>query len=216
MPTPARTYFGLDLTFPGRGPATWAVLDDGPGVVAVGSSFSDQEIMEQVKGFSPVVVGIDAPLTLPFGLDCLEESCPCQAASSLKGRQCERGLARLGIGCYFTTKRSIIKPLVYRGMGLKKVLEGQGYCVIEVYPHASKVRLFGHRMPRKKANRASRTVLQGLLGSLISGLAPYAQSRILGHDELDSLLAAHTAWLYGHGGAEAVGEPEEGLIYLPV
>lgn len=216
MTTPEWTYFGLDLTFPGKGPATWAVLDGRPEVVAVGSSFSDHEIMEQVRGFSPAVVGIDAPLTLPLGLDCLEESCPCQAASSLKGRQCERALARLGIGCYFTTKRSIIKPMVYRGMGLKRALEGQGYCVIEVYPYASKVRLFGLRTPRKKASRVSRAVLQGLLGALISNLAAFSQGRILGHDELDSLLAAHVAWLYGHGRAEAVGEPEEGLIYLPV
>jgi len=216
MKTPERTYFGLDLTFPGKQPATWAVLDDRPGVVAVGNSLADQEIMDQVKRFSPSVVGIDAPLTLPFGLDCLEELCPCQTASSLKGRQCERALARLGIGCYFTTKRSIIKPMVYRGMALRRVLEGQAYCVIEVYPHASKVRLFGHRTPRKKGSRGSRAVLQSLLGALIANLAAFAQGRILGHDELDSLLAAYTAWLYGRGGAEAVGEPEEGLIYLPV
>ncbi|GAG32959.1 unnamed protein product, partial [marine sediment metagenome] len=36
-----------------------------------------------------------------------------------------------------------------------------------------------------------------------------------GHDELDAIVAAYTAYLRGQGQAEAVGDPQEGVIYVP-
>ena len=95
------------------------------------------------------MIAIDAPLSLPKGLCCLEDICSCQPISEVKGRNCERELAKLGIPCYFTTKKSIIKAMVYRGIRLKTELEAMGYKVIEVYPYASKLRLFGKPIPSK-------------------------------------------------------------------
>ena len=37
----------------------------------------------------------------------------------------------------------------------------------------------------------------------------------LSHDHLDAIVAAYTAYLHGRGQAEAVGDPEEGVIYVP-
>jgi len=118
------------------------------------------------------LVAIDAPLSLPNGLCCLEESCSCQPRARVKGRSCERELARLGIPCYFTTKKSIIKAMVYRGIRLRTELEAMGYEVIEVYPYASKVRLFGKPIPAK-LKPAGLAFLKQHISQLLPDIAPY-------------------------------------------
>ena len=84
--------------------------------------------------------------------------------------------------------------------------------VIEVYPHASKVRMFGLPIP-KKSTRAGRQWLRQRLEGLVPGLREH--ERRLGHDELDAVVAAYTAYLRGQGQAEAVGDLQEGVIYVP-
>ena len=157
-------------------------------------------------------VAIDAPLSLPKGLCCLEEGCSCQPRAGVKGRGCERELARQGIPCYFTTKKSIIKAMVYRGIRLKIELESMGYNVLEVYPYASKVRLLGRNIPKK-------TTLAGLafLKQHISRLLPHIVTYLDGfnHDMCDAAMAAYTAFLYSRGKAELYGEAAEGAICLP-
>ncbi len=185
---------GLDLTgSPEKGTA-FAVLTKEVDIVAEGFVTDDEEVI------------------LPLGLCCLEESCPCRPVSSRKGRQCEWELSALGIGCYYTTKRSIIKKMVYRAIALKKKLEGQGFAVIEVYPYASRVRLFG-QLPRK-TTVAGRRALQGSLRRLVPTI-PSTQELLLSHDILDALLAAYTGVLYIKDQTEALGDPAEGLLYIP-
>jgi predicted nuclease with RNAse H fold len=178
----------------------WGLLDD------------DEEIAAFVEAHRPALVAIDAPLSLPLGLCCLEGTCSCQPLSSHKGRQCERELSALGIGCYYTTKRSIIKGMVYRGIRLKADLEGRGYTVIEIYPYASKVRLLG--LLPKKTTVAGRQALQKGLQRLIPSI-PSPREDLLSHDTLDALLAAYTGFLYHCGETEALGDPLEGLLHIP-
>jgi len=173
----------------------------------------DEEIIALAEEQRPALVAIDAPLSLPLGLCCLEDSCACRPVSSRKGRQCERELSALGIGCYYTTKRSIIKGMVYRAIALKEKLEKRGFTVIEVYPYASKVRLFS-RLPRK-TTVAGRQVLQEGLCHLIPAIASPQESS-LSHDALDALLAAYTGVLYVKGRTEALGDPAEGLLHIPL
>jgi predicted nuclease with RNAse H fold len=154
-------------------------------------------------------VAIDAPLSLPRGLCCLEEACPCRAVAL---KAAERELFRQGISLYATTKRSIIKPMVYRAMALRRSLEESGYAVLEVYPYAAKVRFWGKGMP-KKTTLAGREWLRERLDGLVLGLAEHCER--LGHDQLDAVVAAYTAYLYGRGLAEGVGDRDEGLIWLP-
>ena len=157
-------------------------------------------------------MAIDAPLSLPQGLCCLEENCPCQPANEVKGRSCERELAELGIPSYFTTKKSIIKAMVYRGIRLKIELESMGYKVIEVYPYASKVRLWGRDIPKK-------TTADGLafLRQHISRLLPDIAQHVdwFNHDMCDAAMAAYTAFLHSQGRTELCGEAGEGTICLP-
>ena len=112
----------------------------------------------------------------------------------------ERELFRRGIALYATTKRSIIKAMVYRATGLRRALEEQGHAVIEVYPYASKVRLFGRPIPNK-ATKAGRQWLRQHLEGLVPGLREHRHP--LGHDQLDAIVAAYTAYLHGQGQAEA-------------
>jgi predicted nuclease with RNAse H fold len=205
-------FIGIDLTTSPQKKTACAVLNAELRLQEQVLLGSDEEIAAFVETHRPVLVAIDAPLSLPLGLCCLEETCSCQPLSFHKGRQCERELSALGIGCYYTTKRSIIKGLVYRGFRLKAELEKQGHTVIEIYPYASKVRLFGS-LPRK-TTVAGRRALQAGLQRLIPSV-PSSQEDLLSHDALDGLLAAYTGFLYGCDRTEALGDPSEGLLHIP-
>lgn len=172
----------------------------------------DDDILRLAEPLRPRFVAIDAPLWLPAGMCCLEASCPCAARAADGLRAAERHLLRRGLGLYRTTKRSIIKSMVYRGIGLRRLLEEAGLSVLEVYPYASKVALFGRPLPRKTTS-AGRAFLRARLEPLIPGLA--GLQRRLSHDELDALVAAYTALLVAEGKAERVGSEEDGTICLP-
>jgi predicted nuclease with RNAse H fold len=205
-------YLGIDPTAASRRPSAFAVLDDQGGLRDLGLVREDGDILALAGRWRPRYLAIDAPLSLPQGMCCLEESCPCAAASPDGLRAAERALLKGGIGLFRTTKRSIIKAMVYRAMRLRRALEERGYAVMEVYPYASKVRLFGLPIP-KKTTKAGRQWLHERLEGLVPGLAEHRHT--LSHDEIDAIVAAYTAYLHGRGQAEAVGDREEGFIYLP-
>ena len=205
-------FIGIDLTTSPKKKTACAVLDTEPRLQDRVLLGSDEEIAAFVEAYRPALVAIDAPLSQPLGLCCLEETCSCQPVSPRKGRQCERELSALGIGCYYTTKRSIIKGMVYRGIRLKAELEKQRHTVIEIYPYASKLRLFGP-LPRK-TTVAGRRALQALLQRFIPSV-PSPQKTLLSHDAPDALLAAYTGFLYDCGETEALGDPSEGLLHIP-
>jgi len=206
------TYLGLDPTSREDKPSGWAVLGDSAKLLGVGGVGSDAEIISLTERWRPRIVAIDAPLSLPRGLSCLEQACPCRpvAPDGLKAAELE--LFRQGISLYATTKRSIIRPMIYRAMRLRRALEARGIAVLEVYPYASKVRLWGKGMP-KKTTPAGRRWLREKLDGVVPGLA--AHEGRLGHDQLDAVVAAYTAYLYDCGLAEGVGDREEGLIWVP-
>lgn len=205
-------FIGLDLTASARRKTACVALGEGLHISEQGFCGEDEEIIVFVGRHRPAIVAIDAPLGLPRGLCCLEETCCCQPISNRKGRRCERELSKLGIGCYYTTKRSIIKGMVYRGIRLKEELSSRGFVVIEVYPYASKVRLFSRLPPKGTAE--GRKALQRHLRQLIPVLPP-PEERLYSHDLLDALVAAYTGYLYLQGKTEPLGEEAEGLIHIP-
>lgn len=158
------------------------------------------------------LVAIDAPLSLPKGLCCLEETGSCQPAAQGKNRLCERELRKQGISIFPTTKKTFIKELIYRGIRLKAELESRGYAVIEVYPYASKVRLFGKSLP-PKSKPAGLLSLRWHISQLLPGVAPYVDE--FNHHLCDAAIAAYTAFLHSQGKTELCGEPGEGEICLP-
>ncbi|MBM3119647.1 MAG: DUF429 domain-containing protein [Chloroflexi bacterium] len=205
-------FFGIDLTSTEANPSACLCLNAKLQIVFYGLLGADTEIAAAISLNSPQVVAIDAPLSLPLGLCCLEESCGCQSRNSWHGRLCEQELACRAAPCYFTTKKSIIRRMVYRGMALKDKVAQQGCKVIEVYPYASKVRLFGKPIPRKNMAKG-RFWLREKLIALLKNRQPFLEQ--WNHDLCDAAIAAYTGFLYAHGKTEALGDVQEGLIYIP-
>jgi predicted nuclease with RNAse H fold len=205
-------FLGIDPTSSEKRPTACALLDASGALARLAAVKTDADILALVSEWRPAIVAIDSPLGFPKGMCCLEESCACQSVWPLKGRACEPELARRGIPLYFTTKRSIIKQMVYRAIALAREMRSQGCQVIEVYPYASKVMLFGKPIP-PKTKKEGLDFLRQRLDTLIPGLASHGGR--LSHDLCDALVAAYTAYLHSLGQTEAVGLPEEERIVLP-
>jgi len=197
---PSKTYLGIDLASSAARPSGYAVLDAQARLQAVGLLATDDDILSLASHWRPRLVGLDAPLSWPSDLDS-------------SGRQCEVLLAREGIGTFRTTRRTIIRSLVERGIALAGALRSQGFQVIEVYPYGSKVRLLGRSIPKKTTPEGVawlREQLEGLIPDLAGHIGP------LSHDELDAVMAAYTAFLRERGLTEDVGDPAEGQVCLPL
>jgi predicted nuclease with RNAse H fold len=209
------TFFGIDLTSTKAKPSACLGLDGKSQLVYLGFLTDNKDIITLLNFYSPQVIAIDAPLSLPSGLCCLEESCTCRPEFPRKNRQCDQELRQLGIPCYPTSKKTFIKNLIYRGIGLKTSIgrdvkqTGQ---VIEVYPFASKVRLFGKTMPRKTTTQGME-FLRDKLVDILPGLEPYLD--MFDHDLADAAVAAYTALLYYQNRVDALGNNGEGLIFIP-
>jgi predicted nuclease with RNAse H fold len=205
-------FIGIDLTSSPKRPTACVGLDETLRLIFDDFLSSDADILEAIASHRPRIVAVDAPLGLPKGLCCLEESCSCRALLTGKGRICERELSCHGIPCYYTTKKSIIKNMVYRAINLKREIDARGCEVIEVYPYATKVALFGRSIP-SKSKPAGVAFLRQRLAQLIPQLTAYLPR--FNHDLCDALIAAYTAYLYARGEAEVIGDWEEGAICVP-
>ena len=203
---------GIDLTSSPRRRCAYSLLDGSGALVTLGYLGDNDEIVSKAGEYQVSIVTIDASLGFPKGQCCLEESCTCRSVWPEKGRLCERELAKRGSGSFFTTKRSIIKDMVYRGVALDREMTSLGYQVLEVYPYASKVCLFGRPIPSKMTPQGL-TFLRDHLSQIVGGLEPHTDR--LDHDLCDALIAAYTGYLHTLGQTETLGLPEEGMIVLP-
>jgi predicted nuclease with RNAse H fold len=187
---------GLDLTASSRRPTAAVALsvDLYPHLVAFVTD--DAAIHDMARRLQPGLIAIDAPLTLP---------------PEGERRSAEVGLFRLGIACWSTTHCSIIWQTACRGVSLARGLRAQGYEVVEVYPYASKVRLWGKPMPRKSTPQGME-FLRRRLGELLPGLRPHLSA--VDHHLADAAVAAYTGWLHLRGRSQVVGG-EDGPIVLP-
>lgn len=206
-------YLGVDLAASAQRRSGWAILDGTARLLGIGLAATDADILALAHRWQPRLIAVDAPLSLPLGLHCLDETCPCRPTAADGRKAAERELLRRGIPLYLTTKRSIIKAMIVRAMALTAALERDAFTVLEVYPYACKVVLFGRPIPRKTTAHG-RDWLRDRLSDLIPGLGGHPGR--LNHDQLDALAAAYTACLADGGLAEALGDPQEGLIYLPL
>ena len=205
-------FIGIDFTSSPKRPTACVGLDEKLRLIFDDLISGDADILEAIASSRPRIVAIDAPLSLPKGFCCLDEGCSCRALLPGKGRLCERELSRRGIPCYYTTKKSIIKNMVYRAISLKREIVARGGEVIEVYPYATKVALFGRSIP-SKSKAAGVSFLRQRLAQLMPQLTVYLPR--FNHDLCDALIAAYTAYLYAQGEAEGVGDLEEGAICVP-
>ena len=204
---------GVDLRSSPKLASALAALDCSPAVVSLDWASTDDELVEGIQEVKPSLVAIGTPLGLPEGLCCLETSCECRPLRThRKGRHLELELARMGISCFFTGKGSIIRNLIYRGIRLRDRLAELGFEVIEVYPHATKVILFGDGVPPKNSGGSLDYIKERLPG-FIGGL----QGRLEGLDQngCDALINGYTAVLHRRDQTDVLGRAEEGWLTLP-
>ena len=204
---------GIGLSASSSKASTCAFLDGEGSLSYLGTFNAHEELFSLVSERKPNVIAIDSPLCLPNRLCCLEESCSCSMVNGQKGRIAEQMLASMRIGSFYTNKRSVIRDLIYRAIELRRELSERGQQVIEVYPYATKVKLFHRRVPAK-SNPESLPFLRRRLPELINGLEPYVKG--LNHDRCDALLTAYTCRLYQAGLTEDLGVEEEGYITIPI
>ena len=204
---------GVDLRASPKRASTVAALGDKSEVAFMNAFAEDAELAQIAQSHQPDLIAIGAPLGLPLGFCCLEPPCSCDfALPQRKGRLLELELSRMGISCFFTNKGSIIRNLIYRGIALSARLRGLGFEVIEAYPHATKVVLFGDKVPPKNG-AASLAFMKERLPPLINGLGPYVDG--LDRNACDAVLNAYTGFLHSQNETDVLGSPEEGTVVLP-
>ena len=209
------TFFGIDLTSSEVKPSACIGLDSKSQLVYLGFIIENRDIVTLLNFYSPQVIAIDAPLSLPSGLCCLEESCPCKPKFPRKNRQCDQELRQQGIPCYPTSKKTFIKDLIYRGIELKNITsrEAKQDCqVIEVYPYASNLCLFGKTIPRKTAKQGL-SFVRDRLQDILPNIEPHLD--MFNHDLCDAAVAAYTALLHHQSKVDVLGNKVEGQIFIP-
>ena len=204
---------GVDLRASSKKPSSIAVLDTQSHLTELGRFYEDSELTKLVDDLRPDLVAIGAPLNLPSGFCCLDQTCDCRfSVSDRKGRLLELQLAKMGISCFYTNKGSIIRDLIYRGIHLSEILRESGHDVIEVYPHATKMLLFGDKVPPKNS-AISVSYMIGHLTPLVSGMERDADD--LDRNSCDAIINAYTGQLHAQSKTDVLGDPEEGILVLP-
>jgi predicted nuclease with RNAse H fold len=181
-------------------------------------------LLQWIEALSPAVVAIDAPQAPNRHL--------------MKGsrlRVCDWELRRRGLPLYQVPARGQPAPewisvgfeyfraLKHRGFEMAAPTDlplafGAAPSLLEAYPFAAFACLLREQhadlaasTPPKKNTRAGTHMRVDLLRA-----ARVEWDDFYDHDSLDALAAGVTAWRYLQGTASAVGDPVEGLVWLPI
>lgn len=161
--------------------------------------YTNDEIITKIQEAKPLVVGIDAPLSLPPGRKTIHDR------NGKHLRESDRLLLKSGIEIFPATLGPMRK-LTERGILLKITLESKHFKVIEVYPGGAQDVL---GIPRKKHG------LNGLKAGLerlsFTGLADN-----LSDHELDAATCAFVGKLFLDGKTVTFGSsPSDGIV-MPI
>ncbi len=198
MSARSKIFFGVDLA--GR-------IDEVTGIAAVSEKKElvfvnevkpDIAIRNYIDYHRPVIIGIDAPLTIPNG-----------KFGTYASRKCDRDLISLGIPTFAT---SMLAQLTFRALTIQTVLSKK-YQIIEVYPHATRLRM-GIQNKGQKHTEKNRELVQSRLSRFVKNM-PRSSKVLLSSDALDAILAAYTAYLHYNHLTEGIGDETEGKIYIP-
>jgi hypothetical protein len=180
---------GIDLAGKQKNPSGICILSNHE--LFLKTLFFDKDILEEVKRVDPLLIGVDAPLSLPKGRCCLERDCECSMVGHF--RQAERDIRPYGRVLPLTFHG--MKLLTLRDVKLVKYLN-EKYEVIETHPRTD----------------------QKILGftELKLDVSRYFNLRgeITNHT-LDSALAALTGYFKVNNCILELGDPVEGIIAIP-
>ncbi|HDM24020.1 MAG TPA: DUF429 domain-containing protein [Candidatus Bathyarchaeota archaeon] len=190
-----KLYLGIDLAGVEHRESGYCILDE-DNSVSTGIIYRDSEIMELARRNMPKVIAIDAPLALPKGKTIDSKRCI---------RECDRKLTEMGIK-FFPINFAGMRYLTLRGIKVRKMLEKEGFTVVETYPGAFYDIL---KIPRaKKDFNTSRRML-------IEKFNLKNVPKKLSVHELDAIVCALAARMYDEGTALKIGDPTEILMILP-
>jgi predicted nuclease with RNAse H fold len=198
MSARSKIFFGVDLA--GRIDAVTgiAAVSDKKELVFVNEVKPDIAIRNYIDYHRPVIIGIDAPLSIPNG-----------KYGTYASRKCDRDLISLGIPTFAT---SMLAQLTFRALTIQSVLS-QKYQIIEVYPHATHIRM-GVEGKHHKNTEKGRELIQSKLSRFVKNM-PRSSKVLLSSDSLDAILAAYTAYLHFNHLTEGIGDESEGKIFIP-
>ncbi len=187
-------------------------------------------LLAWIERHGPAVVAIDAPQDYKGPKRRASGSRP-QADSS--SRVCDRELLARRISLYQVPSRAAVDedrsrlaPWIAAGFDLFRRLRRLGFevpddavlpgafggapALLEVYPYATFATLLGGLPPRKLTRAGQHMRVMTLRRAGVEW------DEYFDHDSLDALAAALTAWRFLQGRSTPVGDPREGLIWLPV
>jgi predicted nuclease with RNAse H fold len=170
-----------------RGLAAWTTL-----------LFTDEELLDFTRQAAPLLVAIDAPLSLPPGRTTMADR------GGAHFRPCDVALRRLGIP-FFPITLGPMRGLTERGIRLKGRLEAEGFRAVEIYPGGAQD-IWG--LPRAKRDR--RGLRRGLARLGVRGIGAAASEH-----ELDAASGALVGRLYLQDRASVLGESMTGAIIMP-
>jgi predicted nuclease with RNAse H fold len=182
------------------------------------------DLVEWIRAQTPLVVALDAPQGWNRRLLPHSRSRACDqellrrriSVYQVPARvEVERGDASLP--AWMATGFDLFRRLRRPSAGFESAMPdalpgafGQPPAVMEVYPHAAFITLLGG-VPAPKSSR--RGLRRRILALREAGVR---WDHYYDHDSLDALAAALTGRRYLQGLATPVGDPREGLIWLPV
>ncbi len=184
---------GLDLAGSEKRPTGFCKLEGLRAETA--DVYSDEEILQRVRQVKPLLVAIDAPLSLPPGRKTIEDR------SGEHLRASDKELLRRKIR-FFPITLGPMRNLTERGIRLRQKLESQRLRVIEVYPGGAQDVL---DIQRK----------QNGLGKLKAGLEALGLAGLregMSDHELDAATCAYVGKLFIEGQAEAYGPADDAII----
>lgn len=197
---------GVDVGGSRRGHAA-ALLDDSLVAVSLGAALTCDDVAALVRRHRPDLVAIDSP-----------PHCGLTGGS----RSCERELLRAGIHSYPTpsdpgrVESHTFFAWMKEGFRLFEALapdyplflqsDPRGHA-LEVFPHASAYLLGGCPEPAGRKHVYRRRLLQQ---------AGIDTGSLRTRDEVDAGMAAYTGCLALRGEFQAIGDPAEGVIVIPV
>ena len=195
---------GIDLRSGPRYPTGLAVLDRTRRLHRLAVVRTDAEILEAISETEPMLIAIDAPLGLPEGRCCTDQSCECAQYGIM--REVDRVCAAAGFRPFPTLLPSMVK-LTERGIRLHAALSSAGHTVIEVYP--------GMAQDILGITRKGDSVDALRRGLKRAGILGIPRRRGVTHDELDAVTCALVAQFHVEGDTETMGPGTPAPLVLP-
>ncbi|MDH5447519.1 MAG: DUF429 domain-containing protein [Candidatus Bathyarchaeota archaeon] len=178
---------GIDLAALEKNPTGWTYWKNRR--VSTCHLHNDEEVINSTVHHKPLIVAIDAPLTMP---------------KTGTTRKADKEMLKHGYPV-FPPLMCSMKTLTKRAISLTHALRASGQSVIEVHPASTRKAL---GMPTKDWQKIQTLLKQiGLKGNL--------EIRTLTPHEIDATTAAMTAYLHLRGKTREIGDKEEGYIVIP-